>query len=1557
MAAFAPTAESACWPDAVAPRRVVLDDVSRLNACEHAAVAQPRTVADVQAALARARAAGVPVCVRGTKHSMGGHSLASGGLALDMCFANAVRFDAAADTVTAGAGATWADVIRVLNAHGRAPRTLQSYASFSVGGTLAVNGHGITSDFCVAESVVRFTLVRADGTVVVVSRDNEHRELFGLALGGYGLFGVIFDATLRVDANTRLALDVLSCAVADLPHIYDEVLARGGDIEMKLARLDATTLDSVELFLFRRASDAPTVSALPAHPREMSPIGRLLYKWVAGPLREVRYALEHNLGVALDWTAVSDRNEMLFESAATLVRLYSPLVTVDDTFVLQEYFVPRACFADFVEGARAPLVNGVGKETLITLLNITIRFVQRDTDTALPYSRAEGGSFAFVLYYRLRRSAEADAVLRKYHSVLVALALRLSGTFYLPYRFHYTDAEALEAYPGLTHFCAKKHKYDPTGLFSNLWFERYGRVHTEEAAAAAAESVAVPPAAAVLLALPAPAVPPLPPRLLPALLLPVRERRVGSFRALFSHARLREEFLGGFLEDVFRIVPRAEMHRLLASAVWDSRNRTDDDIYAALSAQLVRRASPLARVSGLFSAVKQLNAQKAELVRETVSVLARLGKVGAIHAYCSIGDHGKIVLPLREALGMRGRTFIVNDVDAKEDDVPACLERGATDGREVGEFVPIDFSDVSRPPGALAGIPDASVDLVTMNQGLHHLVPSQVPAFLAAVRRVLRPGGVFILREHDLDSPACALLPMLDCAHMVFNAATGVSLITERQELRCFRPLEAWREIVAAAGFDDPMVYEMQTGDPTVDIMAAFVRPGGAADACNTADTLATIAAAPQQAPRGAGAAFQLVMNQLPGLAIEGATGLLETVLAALPALRDRLRAALAEPAAGANAGANAGAGALASATSSVPPAVRMALRQLLDVYVEPALVMLARFRPLAAVAQPVTDSRRDLLFPSELFLLEPALRRRAAEGAGVEAAIVALLDRLAAVMAESQAALGGSSGAANEGVPPVAGAPSEDDVAALLERVCAAVPLLRDAGGTLAAMGLPPKAEAMARAALAAGTTGSDVRAAARALAQRLDERGWAELQAAALRIMAERRAPHLSLLLQRGGAWCDAATAVLGCPRVGSLTQLQAALAAGVGLGGLVALAEEAREARGRNGSVATSAAAEVVPQAAAVARALLPLCPIVTYTGPLKDIAGVFHVESARMEARSLTGLLATSVVDMTDAARTCLDCRSATLRLSELEKPSALRLGERVYVVEYRAAAGAGATATAAVGTLARALAAAGLIDGSARAGNAPSNMYKLPEWLQVEVMQHFADSMTHTPWFRFPFLATLRVYFAVLAQEVAAVGARNGWAAALASEGFVTNLIPGVAMSAVFAQLMLLAWPLRLALGDENPTALYVEQLVLLAPSGTDFRAIDSRVRSAREAANTPGLFVLEVPTFLPLTAVLMRIASDAPTAVLISLSNHTVVQVKVTIASTAGTGAGAQQFLQRLSSLPGVAPVLSFRLPAVGGALPPREEAAFAVDTPSLLLLIRAAAELPGGAVHVYDFN
>lgn len=39
---------------------------------------------------------------------------------------------------------------------------------------------------------------------------------------------------------------------------------------------------------------------------------------------------------------------MLYESAVPLARLYSPLLKNDDTFILQEYFIPKEKFRPFV---------------------------------------------------------------------------------------------------------------------------------------------------------------------------------------------------------------------------------------------------------------------------------------------------------------------------------------------------------------------------------------------------------------------------------------------------------------------------------------------------------------------------------------------------------------------------------------------------------------------------------------------------------------------------------------------------------------------------------------------------------------------------------------------------------------------------------------------------------------------------------------------------------------------------------------------------------------------------------------------------------------------------------------------------------------------------------------------------------------------------------------------------------------------------------------------------------------------------------------------------------
>jgi hypothetical protein len=216
---------------------------------------------------------------------------------------------------------------------------------------------------------------------------------------------------------------------------------------------------------------------------------------------------------------------------------------------------------------------------------------------------------------------------------------------------------------------------------------------------------------------------------------------------------------------------------------------------------------------------------------------------------------------------------------------------------------------------------------------------------------------------------------------------------------------------------------------------------------------------------------------------------------------------------------------------------------------------------------------------------------------------------------------------------------------------------------------------------------------------------------------------------------------------------------------------------------------------------------------------------------------------------------------------------------------------------------------------------------------------------------------LKLYFSVFAQEVGVVAQSQGYAAALASEGFVTDLVPGIAMAAMFAQLALLAWPLRLALGDENPTGLYVEQLLVAAPTGVDFRALDGRVLAAREVA--PGIYVLDVPTFKPLTLVLQRMASALPAAVVLQVSNHAALQVKVIVPAAASVAAAAPpplQLLAQLGALHGCSELFRFEMPPVGGAELPPTQVALAVEAPALLSLLRFTLQR-GLGVQVYDFN
>ena len=160
---------------------------------------------------------------------------------------------------------------------------------------------------------------------------------------------------------------------------------------------------------------------------------------------------------------------------------------------------------------------------------------------------------------------------------------------------------------------------------------------------------------------------------------------------------------------------------------------------------------------------------------------------------------------------MLGKVWVVHD---RLGGLPEMLERECEG--EVGHFVFLDYKN----PTTL-DIPDESADLISLNQGLHHFPQHTIIPFLTSVVRVLRPGGLFIVREHDAVE---SLIPSLDVAHSIFNVVTGVSQAEERAEIRAFRPLLEWRRIVESAGLRDTLLYDMEEGDPTCDEMMCFVK-------------------------------------------------------------------------------------------------------------------------------------------------------------------------------------------------------------------------------------------------------------------------------------------------------------------------------------------------------------------------------------------------------------------------------------------------------------------------------------------------------------------------------------------------------------------------------------------------------------------------------------------------------------------------------------------------------------------------------------------------------------
>jgi FAD/FMN-containing dehydrogenase len=451
----------------------VNDTHSALNGTPVRRVLELRNVAEVAEAVTRARRRGEPLAISGARHAMGGQQFLSGGTLLDMRQLRYVRwFDRGKALMEVEAGITWPDVIRGYLAlqRGSAPafgiRQKQTGADrLTIGGAVAANihGRGLTAKPFVAD-IEGIEVVTAEGEVVRCSR-TERADLFRHVIGGYGLFGAVTAATLRLVPRVKVERCVAQLEIDGVIEAFDERIAAGhlyGDFQFATAPDSPEFLRSGVLSSYR---PVPAEVPIPVAQRRLSQqdwrqLLALAHNDKRAAFRKFTdfYLATHG---QLYWSDTHQLNLYLEDYHGALDHRLGAAVRGSE--MITELYVPRSRLLPFMNDVRRDFrLNGVD------FIYGTIRLIEAEQETALPWARESWACVIFNLHvdHRPQDVTRAAGHFRR----LIDHSLRHGGSYFLTYHRFATASQVEAAHPAIREFLAAKNAFDPLGVFASDWY-------------------------------------------------------------------------------------------------------------------------------------------------------------------------------------------------------------------------------------------------------------------------------------------------------------------------------------------------------------------------------------------------------------------------------------------------------------------------------------------------------------------------------------------------------------------------------------------------------------------------------------------------------------------------------------------------------------------------------------------------------------------------------------------------------------------------------------------------------------------------------------------------------------------------------------------------------------------------------------------------------------------------------------------------------------------------------------------------------------------------------
>jgi len=458
----------------------LLNDVhSQLNPTRVARVERPTKLADLQAIVLSAREMRQHISSAGGRHAMGGQQFATDTLHIDTTqMARVLTSDAELGRLTIEAGAMWPAIITASHAMSNEGRPMWAIRqkqtgvdAVTLGGSIAANAHGRGLAMQpLGDAIEELTLVDARGDVVVCNR-SQHAELFSLAIGGYGLFGIVYSATLRLAPRMLLQREV---DVIDLDDAMNAVFRRVdegclyGDFQFVIDAMDDRFLRRGVFACYKPVSGgSPSDATSDLDPEEWLKLLRLAHDDKRAAFR--LYASHYlNTDGNRYWSDTMQLSTYVPSYAEAISG--QPDETVDgaprESLVIGEHYVPRENLPMFMQRA-GTILRASGTEVIYG----TIRSILRDTTSFLPWAKDD---FACVIF-NLRTPHDTTGLLRTANTfrALIDVTIELRGSFFLTYHRAASPAQVASCYPRFHEWLAKKLEYDPDERFTSTWYTHY----------------------------------------------------------------------------------------------------------------------------------------------------------------------------------------------------------------------------------------------------------------------------------------------------------------------------------------------------------------------------------------------------------------------------------------------------------------------------------------------------------------------------------------------------------------------------------------------------------------------------------------------------------------------------------------------------------------------------------------------------------------------------------------------------------------------------------------------------------------------------------------------------------------------------------------------------------------------------------------------------------------------------------------------------------------------------------------------------------------------------